>query len=742
MFNKIASFTLNSEEKSNINTSVFVSQPNSVKEGLAGKLFILTELEGKNNEIIKFSEFLKDTLEDIYYNDEKIVIREKLDNLRVENIFETVLSKLNEKIYNFIQEEDLVDKISKFNIVIGVSYNDEIHFAQVGNNKAFVLYKKNDVYDFLPIGEESSSEKIKYSEMFDSLVSGQIPPGSFFILTNEALAEYITTETLKEVITILPPISAAEQIKNNLEQINNRVPFSGIIIKNTFGQVDIEVSKQNSATTSLNYAEEKTSNILSNSVSLNISKAGESLKNTLSRLTPRKKEKTEIITKNVEEENNNRNTQYNEPLTKKEHAETKIHLSAKDIALKDKIFVGKKPGLLSIFKRILPIAYLSNRDNWKNRSFKLNKKSKLLLILLLAIIIIFSVNLLVSRQKDKKQIILENYNEQISQIEQKQNQIDSYLLYKNEDSAKELLKENEALINSLPKEKDEQIDTYQNYLNKYLEQIDKVKKVVENNVEEVISLAKDANIDEIKLVNDKLYLLDKSNSSIYSVNPQEKNLETIKIDKEGLNTENIKEATIKDDLIYYFSNNQAIEVNTDSKEINLLDYSLPDNINAFSDVETWNSYFYLLNKDEQQLYKYKKSGNEISYANDWVKDTTELNSPIDTAIDGNIYFLYSNGQVDKLYTGNKQDFEISSVEPEIGSAEKIIVTDNYLYILEPSAKRLIKYELNSEKNKADFIAQFKINGDLETIKDITIEDDSLAYILTANKIFKLNLSLN
>ncbi|NCD00871.1 hypothetical protein EOL94_02175 [bacterium] len=754
MFNKIASFTLNSEEKSNIYTNVFVSQPNSVKEGLAGKLFILTELEGKNSEIIKFTEFLITTLEDLYYNDEKISIREKLNNLRVENIFETVLSKLNEKLYNFIQEEDLIDKIEKFNIIIGVSYNDEIHFAQIGNNKAFVLFKKNDTYDFLPIGEESDNEKIKYSEMFDSLVSGQIPPGSFFITANEALAEYITTETLKEVITILPPISAAEQIKNNLQQINGRVPFSGIIIKNTFGQIDTEISRQNSTTTNLNYAEEKTSNILSNSVSLNIAKVGKSIKNSIYKLKRKenKKDNEEISKPNGYQNIDKENVEYEKNLQNEkkiinpiENKEEKKHLSAKDIGLKDKIFVGKKPSPFNIIKKATPLAYLFNKDNWRGKKFKLNRSGKIILISILLIIFIFSANLMVSRQKAKKQAILEAYNNKISQIEQKQNQIDSYLLYKNEDSAKSLLKENEELINSLPREQEQQEKTYQEYINKYQEQIDKVKKVVENNTEEVISLAKDSDIEEISLINDKLYALDKNGSVIYTINPDEKNLDTKKIE-EDIDIKNIKKASIKDDNIYYLSNNKLLNFDTKNKELSVINYSLPENINNFSDSETWSSYIYLLDGDNNQLYQYEKSNNSLSFYKNWLDDSSISNNPIDIAIDGNIYFLYSNGNVERFYGSNKEKFEIDLVEPEISSAEKIIIIDKNLYILESAKNRIIKFELdnNGEKRptKANFIAQFKINVEQETIKDVVIKNNSTSYILTSNKIYKLNLNNN
>ena len=49
MFNKISSFNVQSDKNNSWN-NVFVAQPDSLKENLAGKVFVLAEFSNKKNE--------------------------------------------------------------------------------------------------------------------------------------------------------------------------------------------------------------------------------------------------------------------------------------------------------------------------------------------------------------------------------------------------------------------------------------------------------------------------------------------------------------------------------------------------------------------------------------------------------------------------------------------------------------------------------------------------------------------
>jgi hypothetical protein len=75
MYNKISSIILNSG-KANGLSDVFIAQPDSLKENLAGKVFIIADIGGKKAEGRKILDFLISSLNETYYNDEKILLRD------------------------------------------------------------------------------------------------------------------------------------------------------------------------------------------------------------------------------------------------------------------------------------------------------------------------------------------------------------------------------------------------------------------------------------------------------------------------------------------------------------------------------------------------------------------------------------------------------------------------------------------------------------------------------------------
>ncbi len=733
MFNKIAGFTLNSSDKNNSFTETYIAQASSSKERLAGKLFILSDIVGNQNDCQKLSAFIISTLDELYYNDEKIILREKLDKIKIENIFESALSKANEKIYQFLEEEKLIDRLENINLFAGVIFNEEVYFSQAGSSQTMVLYKKNKLYEFMPVSSQDEAlQKINYREIFSSLVSGNVPPGSFFIVSNEALAEYITTETLKEVICVLPPMSAIFQIKNKLKEINNRVSFAGIIVKNNFGQVDSDSSSTN--VVNVQYSEEKTSNILSTAGALSHKKIKTLFTNLFLKLKPKKKDPRIVASPKKNNENN---------IIKNDKEVKKV--KPKVLNLKDKIIFGKKPGLFSSIKKILPISYLKNRDNWHFSGKNFSKKNKAILVIVLLLILTFSINIILSKQKSKKIAKQEQYQEEVSQIEQKQNQIDSYLLYKNEDSAKTLIKESYALIESLNRESKLEEENYNKYISKHQTQLEAVRHATSPNYTEVITLAQDASVASFGLNSEGLiYVSDSKNKKIYLVNIENKNLQSLDIVSD--NDLSLKfTLTDRYNNLYFLNNSNFTQLLMPEKTINSLSYELPSDAGEISAASSFLDNFYLFDKDNKQLYKYLKSNSNISFSTNWLNSTSSLDDLdiTDIAIDGSIYFLTKNGDVKKFYTGDVSDFKINSVEPNIENAEKLIISGNFLYIFEPQANRLIKYGFTDEspvdRHEAKFISQYEIKN-LDNLENIVIaEDNKSAYLLANKKIYLLSL---
>jgi len=75
---RIAQLFLTPVHRTTSTSEVFVSQPDAYKENLAGKLFIIIEIESKKAFDLKMVNFLVNTLNHNYYQNEKIILRERL----------------------------------------------------------------------------------------------------------------------------------------------------------------------------------------------------------------------------------------------------------------------------------------------------------------------------------------------------------------------------------------------------------------------------------------------------------------------------------------------------------------------------------------------------------------------------------------------------------------------------------------------------------------------------------------
>ena len=246
---KLATINLNPAQKTDTTSDIFIAQPDSIRESLAGRLFILVEITSNKYNRLKIINFLIDKINLNYYQNEKIILREKISSLKIDHIFEAALAKTNTDFDNWLQSEKIKPSYLTIDITVGIIFEGFLHFASSGKNKVFLIYKKEKSdnnqneenqgksdYKLSDIIQEAGSPTKQSSssiKLFSNVISGRIPPNGHFLVANEALPEYISKTDLCSIISTLPPLSAVEHIKNTLASINSYVSFLGIIIKST-----------------------------------------------------------------------------------------------------------------------------------------------------------------------------------------------------------------------------------------------------------------------------------------------------------------------------------------------------------------------------------------------------------------------------------------------------------------------------------------------------------------------------
>lgn len=751
MYNKLASIILNSGKNPNYAGEVFVAQPDSAKEKLAGKIFVLAEIEGRKNDSQKIINFLVNFFEYNYYGDEKIALRDKIEGLNIENIFEGVLAKVNRGLADFIQEEKLRIEADKTNLTIGVVYENKLYFSNFGKNKAFLVFRRKGNYEIINIETVASDgeninlmgEDGHFGKIFSAVINGEIPQYSYFLFMNEALPEYLSNSELVNIITKLPPMVAAEQIKNSLQKINSFAPFLGIVIKSTVGLNISEESLENeimtrvagdkmpnrgsaknahSSISHLNYTEQKTERMLAPAGIISPRKLIKAASSLLSGLGASEKRKPNKVVKLYEEENK-------EPEPIKEDRKPNKDLARRDsFLIKDKIVFKRKTSniLPNLLKSLGFIALIFHPSFWvgvyrglvswvKN----LNKKNRILVAALLACVVILAVSVNVGIAGRKTRIARENFDKVIADVNGKQDQVESYLLYDNRIGALAVLNEANNLLQSNAAISEEQLSQKESLLAELKTQKDKIQKITEvNKFDSVMAIeTSSAQSDSLLFMKDKLYVADNISKTVNVYGLKDSSVSKLNFES----SLNISSSATDGESAYYLAGNKVVKINGETVSVSDIG---PEKLSSDNLIQIYNGSFYLLSQQDNQIYKYKKSNNNLNGRSAWLKDSANLSDAKDLEIDGSLWVTKTTGDLLRFFKNKKADFQVASIDP-VFRADRIIVKEKMIYALDINNNRLILLNKDGSLNK-----QYRITK--EGLRDFVVDEAAKTVYILAN----------
>jgi hypothetical protein len=757
MYNKIASIILNSSKAAGL-SDVFVAQPDALKENLAGKIFVLAEISGKKIEAKRVFDFLISALDNNYYNDEKILFRDKIEGLKIENIFEAAIAKTNKQVIDFLLAEKIKLNAASTSITLGVVFEDKLHFSNFGRNRSVLIYPKAGSFDLINVeanatdtadsSEEGLLEQEKIPKLFSSVISGELPVGSYFMFGSEALLEYLSSKELINIVTKLPPITAAEQIKNVLNKINNYVPFLGIIIKNTVGLSMAEVREEAAAaslaqpnhvaTSSLNYTEQKTEQMLAPAGLINFSKLAKSVQVWLAHHWAKTQLKPAT-------------RKYSGSLVKTEVKTAEaildlgtvksLNLARSDSFLKsEKIFFKNESGVFmnGLKKTWSYCGALFNPQLLRKllgsvRDFAtgLNLRNRSLFIVLGSLVLLLAVSISVTRWNHSRQLAQDNFNNLVSQIEDKSSNIASHLLYNDEVGAQQSLVEAQALLAALPQQTTEQKAVYQRLSVQMLADQEKLQKTVKATPPvKVADFAAGFAARNLALAGGKLFA--NSNQEIYSFKAGSTSYEKTKIT--GVSNLKFLNSDQKDKL-YYANNNQLVEFAVKARTSAILSLGEAEPALTSGQAAVFNGSLYALRASQNQIYKYGKVGNNLGTKTAWLKESSDLSLGSSLLVDGDIYVLQVNGQVLKFYKNKKAEYKSAPVAPAITKAQKILAGQNYLYIWEPTSRRLVVLS----RKDGHLASQYTFDTLVNPIDFAVEESTKTVYFLTVGSVWKTQL---
>ena len=737
MYHKISSIILNTGRASGFG-DIFISQPDVAKESLAGKFFVIAEVEGKKTEARKIFEFLIGSLEETYYEDEKIFLRDKIEGLKIENIFEAAVSKTNKNLLDFLKFEKIKINPQATNLTIGVIFENKLYFSNYGRNRAFLLYRQKDQYELINVEasatdqpEQSGKNKLPTNQtnLFSSVISGEIPQQAYFLFTSEALPEYLTERQLSEIISKLPPVVAAEQIKNTLSSINSFIPFLGIIIKNTVGQEKYELAEPDdqglgahSSISGLNNLEEKTERLLAPAGLVSFSKLRQRLLGLKKQISLPQRPSKRYAYPDSEKSDTESASPVVTDLKQVAKKKRDSLIASSNISLTERASLAKFAPI-KLLKRLLNsfnFHYLKSfLAKFKQRLRVLSGRRKLLISLIAVALIVLITSISFSSLAQKRKAAENHYQNLLTTITEKQEKIEQDLLYENETAAKQDLADAWELVSYLPQAKKEQLVLYERLVAALQEKENLIYKITTVTDFEPVNDLIGLEVKSLVAAGQQLYAA--AQGKVYEITPNSAQSEIFNLPE----LDNLR-ATKFDSksLIYYLTGNQIIKF--DLKSLTGTPLTLSEEIaNNSQAYDFFSTNLYTLAIPENQIYK-SLGSTSYQQREPWLTEELDLSEVSDMAIDGNIYLLKKNGQLLKLRLGKLETYQAGAVEPALSQASKLILGELRSYVFDFEAKRLIVRSLDT----GSLVAQYQLDFP-ESIQDLSVsESQGQAYLLS------------
>jgi hypothetical protein len=715
-----------------------------------GYFFVLAEIDHPEGSILGIIEELITDGEALYYSDYDGETK-NAENPEVKH-FESVIEKLNRRAKIL-----LVDQERKIHIAVGVITGNKLSFAYRGEILALLAYSTPEGPSFTRIVDE-----VVYPEhiFFSSVIEGNFTTDEAVYISTPHIIKYFSCDRIAKMIIGKPAKQSAHQVQKTLEAISSEYSFGGIVLTGveTIEPVRIErnlyrpiIGSEESMDKLLDTTR-STEETLSPKVFSHLAK---SLTGSMKRSTEDTPDRPSTVreTKQGRYKKRKRDERLNEDGTN-----TILIMLGKSLVwiarallyvLKTIVFaLGKFItilwSLISNYngsRKILIEQYKTSIKRMIDRITGLGMFGKIMLLTLIIGIAVLIGSIMYMKAKQKEIIAEEKYQAEIVQVDEKQKEVESYLLYGENTKALESLRDAESLLDSLTHETPEKqahADKIKAELAKLLIKVQKITTITPEKIADIKNTAAEAKPDSLVLVGDKLIATGINDSSLYFISTLTGTVET----KNAETTRQLAQGyTAKDNsqVVFISGTNTIVAYDNVSDSIISKTIGYPNQSVVLKDIALYNGRLYALDSGNGTLYRHNPT--QIGYDNGtiWVQaphTQNALKNSVTFGIDGDIFVATSKGEIIKFTAGEEQPFEISGLDPILESPTLIETNSEFgnLYVLEPSRKRVIM--LDKEGNfKKQFTSDQWTNPTGLTIS----ADEKEAYILDGTTVCKFKL---
>ena len=360
-----------------------------------------------------------------------------------------------------------------------------------------------------------------------------------------------------------------------------------------------------------------------------------------------------------------------------------------------------------------------------------SKRKKIQVYVAITLLLGLFVSSYFGYQKNKKINTENKYQQFKTELDSQLNNI-TLVKSMNLEAAQTGAKESEKIVDQMIKLNIhlDEVNQYKTQINRLLSQTGVNQNYIPDTFFDTSLIINNPQYKDLFLVGGKIYLLDSASGRIDSLSISEKSSKSILI------SENIKSATKifgDDKHIYLLYQDHLSQINDSSidKKINFSE--VKESITV-TDIQSWNGSLYLIDSDNQSIWKFTPNSSGFSSPQSWLKNDKKLSlGPISLAIDGEIWVLYQNGSIENYISGVKDNFKLSGTNQfsQTKNLDLSTETDGFITFVD-NQNIIFVY-----KKSGDFAAKYNL-GQLKVI-DTVISDNILYLLASDQKIYKISL---
>lgn len=338
-------------------------------------------------------------------------------------------------------------------------------------------------------------------------------------------------------------------------------------------------------------------------------------------------------------------------------------------------------------------------------NFKVSRRKKNQLVFALILIIGLCISIYYGNQKNKTIKAEASFNSLKTELELKLSNINA-LKSLDLEAAVDGAKEAEEIVQQMIN-----LKINQQQVSQYKEQIDAIQfqtggddSIIPQMVQDTSFIVSQPQFSNLYFFNNNLYLLDSSKGRLDVLNPQTKSTQSVII------SDSIKSAThllFDNNNLYILVNNKLSLIGKNSLSPTY-DFEPIKSTLSISDIDFWNGSLYVLDNQNQLIWKLAPNSDGFSNPQKWLKNDFKLEIGSNSlAIDGQIWVLNQSGQVTLYTSGVKDKFDIkkqinfiktSSLITDPNS-DYIVFNDNsqFIYVYKKNGEFYSKYNLSKLK---------------------------------------------